>query len=71
MFGTRQQGIYRAQIITLKAAYPGRCDQAARIGIFPGALHDTAPARIARDVDHGSEGPVKAVSCCFYSRQTG
>ena len=37
----------------------------AEEGIFAGAFHDAAPAGIAGDVDHGSEGPVDAGGAGF------
>ena len=39
----------------------------AEEGIFAGAFHDAAPAGIARDVDHGSEGPLDAGGAGFAS----
>ena len=39
----------------------------AEEGIFAGAFHDAAPARVAGDVDHGSEGPLDAGGAGFAS----
>jgi len=52
---------------TLEAADLGAGDGGAEVGIFSGAFHDAAPARIAGDVEHGGEGPVDADRTGFSS----
>jgi hypothetical protein len=44
----------------LKAAHHGHAQRGGEKRIFTEALGYAAPARIARDVDHGREGPVDA-----------
>ena len=47
----------RPEGVALEAAHLGACHGGAEVGIFAAALLDAPPARIARDVDHGREGP--------------
>ena len=50
----------RAQVGPLEAAHSRRRHLRSQVGILPGALRDSAPARIASDVHHRREGPVHA-----------
>ncbi len=45
---------------TLESPNLGGRHGGAEVGIFTGALNDSAPAGIPRDIDHRSEGPVDA-----------
>ena len=47
-------------VAALVAAHLRHGHARAEIGVFARAFDDAAPARIARDVDHGREGPVQA-----------
>ena len=57
--------IGRAEVRALKSSDLGLRHAGAEEGIFAGAFHDAAPARITRDVDHGGEGPLDAGGAGF------
>ncbi len=45
---------------TLESAHLGPRHGRAQIGVFTGAFNNAAPTRIARNIHHGSEGPLDA-----------
>ena len=53
--------------IALEAAHGGATELGDQIGIFAVGFLDAAPARIARDIDHGRQGLVRAADACFVS----
>ena len=60
VLGAGGDGVEGAQVGALEAAHPCFGDSGAEVRILAGPLHDPAPARVARDVDHRREGPVDA-----------
>ncbi len=60
VLGARHDGIESAQLAGLEAEHTRRGDARSQVGVFARAFHHPAPARIARHVDHGREGPVDA-----------
>src|SRR5438067_5474436 len=57
--------ITRPQARALKTAYSRRRHEAPEVWVLTGALHDSPPAWIARDVDHRRKGPVHAICRCL------
>src|SRR5579859_5101077 len=66
MLHASEDVIRRADEIALKTAHLRSSDCGSEIRIFAGAFDDAAPARIARDVQHRSKGPVDADGTSFF-----
>ncbi len=62
MLRTGDHAARTPEIRSLKAAHLRRRHRRAEIRVFSRALHDPAPTRIARNVDHRRKGPVNAHS---------
>ena len=60
VLGARDEVLGRARVGALEAAHLGRRHGRAQVRILAGALDHASPARVARDVEHGREGPVQA-----------
>src|SRR5581483_6890499 len=71
VFGTGSNAVRCIQPGTLVAANVGSGDSGSEIGVFPGALGNPAPARIAWDVDHGGEGPTDSAGRSLAGRDSG
>jgi hypothetical protein len=61
----------RSEDILLESPHPRRGHHGSEIRVLTGALGDASPAGVARDVDHGREGPIDAVGARFPSRHPG
>ena len=53
------------EVVALEAFDLGFRHARAEEGIFAGSFHHAAPARVSRDVDHGSKGPLDAGGAGF------
>ena len=60
MLGRGHQRARPQHVAALEAAHLGDGHARAEVRILARAFDDAAPARIARDVDHGREGPVQS-----------
>ena len=70
VLGGCQHGVVRAQVAALEATHARGRQLRAQVRIFAASLHDAAPARIARNVDHGRVGPVQPVRGGLDGRQS-
>src|SRR3546814_9303052 len=70
MLGGREDRVGGLEVVALEAAHARLGDAATQIDILARALGNSAPARIARDVDHRCEGPVYAFGRSFGGRNS-
>ncbi|MNV21021.1 hypothetical protein D3C71_1119450 [compost metagenome] len=61
VLGRGQHRVGVREVAALEAAHARRRELARQVRVFAHAFEAAAPARVARDVDHGREGPAKAV----------
>ena len=59
MLGRRHERARPQAVAALEAVHLRHGHARAEIGVFAGAFYDAAPARVARNIDHGREGPVQ------------
>src|SRR5258708_36086538 len=67
MFGASDHTLGISNVLAMKTADTGGANDRAQIGIFTSALHDSSPARIACDVEHGRERPFQSCGRSFLS----
>src|SRR3546814_17944745 len=65
MLGGREDRVGGLEVVALEAAHARLGDAATQIDILARALGNSAPARIARDVDPRCAGPVYAFGRSF------
>ena len=71
MLGCRHDGIAGCQIRALIALHLSDSHDAAEIGVFTRPFDNPPPSRIAGDIHHGGEGPVKAAGRSLPGRNSG
>ena len=65
VLGARRDRLFVGDVLALESAHAGAGHLAPQEDVLSGALGDSTPARIARDVDHGGERPVDTGGGCF------
>ena len=61
VLGAGEHRVARGEVVALEAAHARRGEDRTEIGVLARPLDDAAPAGVAGDVDHRSEGPVDAL----------
>ena len=71
MFHTCGDGVVVREVVPLESTHHGDTQFTGQIGVFAQTLGNTSPAGVARDVEHGSEGPCNTLLAGFGSGHVG